>query len=41
MLHPSIDVSDLINLGTDDDHIGPYTYVFTEILRKMGYPVYF
>ena len=41
LLHPSIDVTDLVNLGKNDDHIGPYTHVFTEILRKMGYPVYF
>jgi len=41
LLHPGIDVSDLLNLGMNDDHIGPYTRVLTEILRKMGYPIHF
>lgn len=39
-LHPSVDVSQLLNLGINDDHIGPYVPVFTEILRLFNYPVY-
>ena len=40
-LHPNIDVSELVNLGTSDDYIGPYSRVFTEILRLYNYPVHF
>lgn len=40
-MHPYIDISELINLGTNDDYIGPYTRVFTEILRFYNYPVRF
>ncbi len=40
-LHPNVDVTELINLGKNDDHIGPYTRVFTEILRLFNYPVYY
>lgn len=39
--NPYIDVSTLITLGTNDDLIGPYTNVFTQILKYIGYPVYF
>ena len=38
-LHPKIDVTSLINLGENDDHIGPFTWVFAEILRSMHYNV--
>ncbi len=40
-MHPDVDVSELVNLGTNDDHIGPYSRVFTEILRMYKYPIYF
>jgi len=40
-LHPNVDVSDLVNLGKNDDHIGPFTWVFTEIMRTFNYPVYY
>lgn len=39
-MHPNVDVSGLVNLGTNDDHIGPYSRVFTEILKMYKYPVY-
>lgn len=41
ILHPYVDVSELVNLGINDDHIGPYVPVFTEILRRLGNPVHF
>jgi hypothetical protein len=41
MLHPNVDVTELINLGTNDDHIGPYTRIFTEIMRLFNYPTHF
>jgi len=40
-LHPGSAVSGLVNLGTSDDYIGPYSRVFTEILRLYNYPVHF
>ncbi|KKN55254.1 hypothetical protein LCGC14_0584220, partial [marine sediment metagenome] len=40
-LHPGVDVSGLISLGQDDNLIGPFTYVFTYILRDLGYLVHF
>lgn len=38
-LHPKIDVTSLINLGENDDHIGPFTWVFAKILSSMHYNV--
>lgn len=40
-LHPNIDISELLNLGANDDYTGPYTRIFTEILRLYKYPIYF
>jgi hypothetical protein len=40
-LHPGIDVSGLVSLGTNDDHVGPFTQVFSYILRDLGYLVYY
>lgn len=40
-LHPGVDISGLVNLGTSIDYIGPYSTVFTEILRLYNYPVHF
>jgi len=40
-LHPNIDISELVNLGTNIDYIGPYSRVFTEILKLYNYPVHF
>lgn len=39
-MHPTIDVTELVNLGTNDDHIGPYSTVFAEILKMYRYPVF-
>jgi len=39
-MHPTIDISALVNLGTNDDHVGPYSTVFAEILKMYKYPVY-
>lgn len=40
-MHPGIDATGLINLGTNADHIGPYSRVFTQILKNLGYPIYY
>ncbi len=32
-MHPNVDVSEIVNLGTNSDHIGPFSTVFDEILR--------
>ncbi|KKL62192.1 hypothetical protein LCGC14_2187680, partial [marine sediment metagenome] len=40
-LHPGVDVSGLVSLGPNDDLIGPFTYVFTYILRDLGYLLHF
>lgn len=39
-MHPNVDVSELVNLGTNDDHIGPYSRMFTEILKMYKYPIH-
>ena len=40
-LHPGIDVSGLVSLGINDDHVKAYTQVFSYILRDLGYLVYY
>ena len=39
-MHPNIDLTELVNLGSNADHIGPYSLVFSEILRMYKYSAY-
>ena len=40
-MHPTIDISALVNIGSGADYVGPYSTVFTEIMKMYNYPVYF
>ncbi len=39
-MHPNVDISQLVNIGTNDGYIGPYSTVFEEILKMYSYPVH-
>jgi len=40
-MHPTIDISGLVNIGPSADYVGPFSTVFTEIMKMYKYPVHF
>ncbi len=40
-MHPTIDISGLVNIGPNADYQGPFSTVFTEILKMYNHPVHF
>ncbi|KKK49477.1 hypothetical protein LCGC14_3134670 [marine sediment metagenome] len=40
-MHPTIDISALVNIGPGADYVGPFSTVFTEIMKMYNHPVHF